>query len=211
MFDIKGHQMKSHLQGDMNGDNILAAVAAAIALRVPFEAISRGVAAVGEISGRIQIIQKNPFRVVVDYAHTPDSLERVYESLQKKIDANHPSRLLCVLGAAGGGRDVWKRPEFGKIAAAHCREIILTNEDPFDESPEGIMEDIAAGVRRSAFTGVMQIIPDRREAIRNSLSHASEGDTVIITGKGSETYIRIANGQRIAWSDAAVAREELMK
>ena len=211
MFDVKGHQMKSHLQGDMNGDNILAAVAAAIALRVPFEAISRGVAAVGEISGRMQIIQKNPFRVVVDYAHTPDSLERVYESLEKKSNANHPSCLICVLGAAGGGRDTWKRPEFGKIAARSCKEIFITNEDPFDEPPERIMEDIAAGVRQSAFTGVMQIIPDRREAIRTALAHAAEGDTVVITGKGSEAYIRIANRQRIAWSDAEVAREELMK
>ena len=211
MFDIKGTQIRSHLRGDMNTENMLAAVAAALALRIPLDAISRGIAGVNEISGRMQIIQEKPFRVVVDYAHTPDSLERVYESLQKKTDADHPSHLICVLGATGGGRDAWKRPEFGKIAAAHCREIVITDEDPFDERPEKIMEDIAAGVRQSEFTGVMRIVPDRREAIRHAISAAKDGDTVIITGKGSESYIRIANGKRIAWDDRAVVREELMK
>ena len=147
--------------------------------------------------------------MIVDYAHTPDSLERVYESLQKK-EYGH-SRLICVFGATGGGRDTWKRPEFGKIAAQYCKEIFITDEDPFDESPQKIMEDIAAGVRQSAFTGSMQIIPDRREAIRTAFSHAADGDTVVITGKGSETYIRIADGERISWSDAAVAREELAR
>ena len=219
MFDVKGNQIKSALQGDMNAENILAAVAAALTLRIPLEQISRGIAHVEEISGRMQIVQEKPFRVIVDYAHTPDSLERVYASLQEKNNSEHPSRadiatavsnrLVCVLGATGGGRDAWKRPEFGKIAAANCREIIITDEDPFDEPPEKIMEDIAAGVRQAGFAGAMRIIPDRREAIRHAISVAKDGDTVIITGKGSESYIRVANGKRIAWDDREVAREEL--
>lgn len=209
MFDVKGHQIKSPLQGDVNVDNILAAVAASLSLRIPLDAISRGIAAVKEIPGRMQIIQNKPFRVIVDYAHTPDSLERVYQSLGKKINAGRPSRLVCVLGATGGGRDVWKRPEFGKIAATHCREIIITNEDPFDESPERIMGDIAAGARQIAEITCIRIMSDRREAIRHAISIATEGDVVIITGKGSETFIRTAHGEKMPWSDSGVAQEEL--
>lgn len=209
--DVKGHQIKSSLQGDVNIDNILAAVAAGLSLRVPFPAISRGIAEIKEIPGRMQIIQNKPFRVVVDYAHTPDSLERVYQSLEKKIHTARAYGLICVLGSAGGGRDVWKRPEFGAIAAAHCRDIIITNEDPFDESPERIMEDIADGVAHAVSSSPVRvrIIADRREAIRHAISIAADGDTVIITGKGSETFIRTAHGEKIPWSDATVVREEL--
>lgn len=211
MFDVKGHQIKSPLQGDVNVDNILAAVATALSLRVPIDVMSRGIAEVKEIPGRMQIIQSKPFRVIVDYAHTPDSLERVYKSLEKKTNATRASRLVCVLGAAGGGRDVWKRPEFGKIAATNCREIIITNEDPFDESPERIMQDIAIGARQIADIAHIRIIADRRSAIRHAISIAIDGDTVIITGKGSEAFIRIAHGEKIPWSDAQVVREELTK
>ncbi len=211
VFDVKGHQIKSSLQGDVNVENILAAVAAALCLRVPFEAISRGIAEVKEIPGRMQIIQNKPFRVIVDYAHTPDSLERVYNSLERKINAGPASHLVCVLGAAGGGRDTWKRPEFGKIAAKNCRDIIITNEDPFDESPERIMQDIAVGARQIAEIARIRIIANRREAIRHAISIAQTGDTVIITGKGSESFIRGAHGEKISWNDAQVVREELAK
>lgn len=209
MFDVKGHQIKSELQGMVNAENILAAVTGALCLRVPFETIGQGIAEVKQVSGRMQIIQIKPFRVVVDYAHTPDSLERVYKSLEGKKGLGDASRLVCVLGAAGGGRDMWKRPEFGKIAASHCREIIITNEDPFDEPPEQIMEAIAVGVRASQATEKMKIIGDRREAIRHALSIARDGDTVIITGKGSEKFIRVARGEKIAWNDYAATQEEL--
>lgn len=209
MLDVKGHQIKSSLRGDFNIENILAATSAALVLRIPLEKIAYGISRVREIPGRMEIVQDRPVRVVVDYAHTPDSLERVYQSLRKKTDSHHAHRLVCVLGAAGGGRDMWKRPELGRIAAQFCHEIIITNEDPFDEPPEHIMEDIAAGVRQSEFTGILRIIADRRQAIRSALSAAREDDTVIITGKGSESYIRIAQGKRIAWNDVAVVREEL--
>jgi len=207
MFDVKGHQIRSQLQGDVNAENILAAVAAALALRIPIDAVAVGIAQVKEIPGRMQIIQSAPFRVVVDYAHTPDSLERVYESLGGKKDDTE-SRLICVLGATGGGRDAWKRPEFGKIAASFCRDIAITDEDPFDEDPEKIMEAVAEGAKEHA-GHKMKIIPDRRDAIRHAISVARGGDTVIITGKGSETFIRLAHEKRISWSDTDVAREEL--
>ncbi len=211
MFDVKGHQIRSSLQGDVNADNIRAAVAAALALRVPLDAISRGIAGVKEIPGRMQIIQQKPFRVIVDYAHTPDSLERIYASVADKKNKIQGSRLICVLGSAGGGRDIWKRPEFGKIAARNCREIIVTNEDPFDESPENIMEEIVAGARSEGRTAHIERTGDRREAIRRALSFARNNDAVIITGKGNETFIRAARGEKIPWNDEQVVREELAR
>lgn len=216
IFDMKGCQIKSSLHGDFNAQNILAAVAVSLALRIPLEKIAQGVKALNVMPGRMEIIQQTPFSVIVDYAHTPDSLENVYRTLQREVAVearenrdSRNARIICVLGAAGGGRDIWKRPEFGKIAAVYCQEIIITNEDPFNEPPEKIMQDIADGVRQSEYTGALSIIIDRREAIHNAIFSACEGDKVIITGKGSESFIRGVKGERVAWDDRVVVREEL--
>ena len=107
------------------------------------------------------------------------------------------------------------RPEFGRIAAEYCDEIILTNEDPYDENPEAILEEIASGFSSSSKFKVQSSkllkILDRREAIVTALTDAREGDTVIITGKGSETSMALAGGKKIPWSDAQIARELLQK
>ncbi|HYF29045.1 MAG TPA: cyanophycin synthetase, partial [Candidatus Paceibacterota bacterium] len=138
------------------------------------------------------------FQAVVDYAHTPDSLAALYSA--------YPGRKICVLGNTGGGRDTWKRPEMGRIADEACDEVILTNEDPYDEDPRAIVEAMAAGMKRAP-----KIIMDRREAIGAALSLARPGDAVLITGKGTDPYIMEANGKKTPWSDAAVVREELKK
>lgn len=140
------------------------------------------------------------FDVIVDYAHTTDSLEKVYEVFQD-------SRKICVLGGTGGGRDSWKRPAMGAIASAHCDEIILTNEDPYDEDPEKIVSEILAGIEG----GQAEVIMDRRLAIATALKKAEIGDAVIITGKGTDPYIMEASGRKTSWDDATVAREELAK
>jgi UDP-N-acetylmuramoyl-L-alanyl-D-glutamate--2,6-diaminopimelate ligase len=113
------------------------------------------------------------------------------------------------LGACGGGRDRWKRPEFGKIAAEKCDEIILTDEDPFDENPARIIEEIKSGIGKQFPKAMIKTILDRRAAIKQAISSARDGDAVIITGKGSEPYIRVAHGKRISWSDRRVAEEVL--
>ena len=110
------------------------------------------------------------------------------------------------MGAAGGGRDKWKRPVMGKIAAKYCNEIILTNEDPYDENPIKIIEEIAAGAR--AQEKIKKIL-DRKKAIRTALSLARPGDTVIITGKGSEPWMCVAGGKKIPWDDRKVVKELL--
>ena len=119
-----------------------------------------------------------------------------------------------MLGAAGGGRDKWKRPEFGRIAARYCDEIILTDEDPYDENPFAILEQIESGFSKNPNNKIQMTkyekILDRKEAIKKALTLAKEGDTVVITGKGSETSMAVAGGKKIPWSDKKVV-EELLK
>ena len=151
-------------------------------------------------------VQIEPFGVVVDYAHTPDSLEAVYTTLKPQA-----KRLICVLGAAGGGRDTWKRPKFGALAERYCDRVYLTAEDPFDEDPARIMEDIASGISGPAQHAKVVREIDRRTAIRDALTDAQEGDIVVITGKGSETSMSLAQGRKIPWSDREIALEFLRR
>lgn len=181
------------LRANFNLENAAAAVTFARSQGIDWLIISAAFKKFKGLPGRLESIQQKPFKVVIDYAHTPESLKKVYEHLKPN--------LICVLGAAGGGRDRWKRPELGKIAAQHCKEIILTNEDPYDEPPEKIIEAIESG-----FTGAVNYrkIMDRKEAIRSAIKSAKKGDTVIITGKGSELWMRLAEGKKIPWNEKKV-------
>lgn len=190
--------------GQFNVLNALAAIAVADAYGVPSAKAAETLESIDRIPGRMEWIQREPFGVVVDYAHTPDSLRAVYRTL--KPDG---ARLICVLGAAGGGRDTWKRPEFGRIAQQYCDVIYLTDEDPFDEDPERIIEDIAAGIAESSQSSKLHRILDRKNAIAAALTDAKDGEIVIITGKGSETSLAMAGGKKIPWSDAQTVRDFL--
>ncbi|TSC74001.1 MAG: Uncharacterized protein G01um101433_1115 [Parcubacteria group bacterium Gr01-1014_33] len=206
----RGHSVPLHsaLYGEFNFYNILAACAAGISRHGTLEKIASGVEAVCAIPGRMERVLKDPFQVVVDYAHTPDSLKAVYALLKKPH-----ARLICVLGSTGGGRDKWKRPIFAGIAEEFCNEILLTNEDPYDEDPQEIIDGIVTGFSahaRAAPKNVRTII-DRREAIRTALRLARKGDTVIITGKGAEPWIMGAEGAKIPWDERKCAEEELAK
>jgi UDP-N-acetylmuramoyl-L-alanyl-D-glutamate--2,6-diaminopimelate ligase len=200
-FTVYGTRFELKLGGRFNMYNALAALAVGAMYGVDLPTARPALESITEIPGRIQWIQKSPFGVVVDYAHTPDSLEAVYRTLK-----SDNGKLICVLGAAGGGRDKWKRKKFGALAEQYCDRIILTNEDPYDENPEAIVEDVAAGI-----TGLGQKkterIMDRREAIAEALTKAQEDDIVVITGKGSETSMALANGKKIPWSDAQTVRD----
>ncbi|MDO8436331.1 MAG: UDP-N-acetylmuramoyl-L-alanyl-D-glutamate--2,6-diaminopimelate ligase [bacterium] len=123
------------------------------------------------------------------------------------VDQKLPStKLICVLGACGGGRDKWKRPVLGKIAAKYCSEIIVTNEDPYDEDPMDIINQVASGA-----SGKAKKILDRREAIQESLKSAKPGDVVVVTGKGCEPWICLKGGKKIPWDDRQIVREEFQK
>jgi len=191
------------LVGDFNKENAAAAAAVARSLGISDEVIGRALRAFTGVPGRMEFVKREPFSVVVDYAHTPDSLEAVYKTLKPEGE----KKLICVLGSAGGGRDKWKRPKLGEIASRYCDEIILTDEDPFDEDPRVILLDIEAGISNSSIR-VREVL-DRREAIRHAINLAGNGDVVVITGKGSEPYIRVSGGRRINWSDVGAVNESL--
>lgn len=200
-FNFMNAPLVSHLSGAFNLSNILAGISFARTVSIAPEAIRRAVEKFHGIRGRVERVNAGQdFDVIVDYAHTIDSLEKVYEVFQD-------SRKICVLGGTGGGRDSWKRPAMGTVASAHCDEIILTDEDPYDEDPQKIVSEIMAGIEG----GQAEIIMDRRAAIARAISLAKTGDAVIITGKGTDPYIMGPNGTKTPWDDATVAREELGK
>jgi UDP-N-acetylmuramoyl-L-alanyl-D-glutamate--2,6-diaminopimelate ligase len=211
-FTFRGLAISSPLSGLFNLYNILAAATLTENEGVPVDTIKKTLEKFSGIRGRVEKIiaggtgsdlsKKQDFTVVVDYAHTADSLEKVYEVFQG-------SRRIGVLGGTGGGRDRWKRKEMGKLAAKYCDYIVLTNEDPYDEDPMQIINDVKEGVTAAEKTAT--VIIDRREAIRDAIEHANTGDVVIITGKGTDPYIMGPQGHNTPWSDANVAREELEK
>lgn len=179
--------------------NALAVIRTAHWLSIPPLEIKSALMNVRRIPGRAERIEAGQdFDVVVDYAHTPGSLIALYEAFADR-------RKICVLGNTGGGRDRWKRPLMGKIASEHCDEIFLTNEDPYDEDPQTIVEEMAKGMELKQ----PQILLDRREAIRAALHAAKPGDAVLITGKGTDPYIMGTKNSKLPWSDARVAREEV--
>ncbi len=189
------------LPGKFNIANALAALKLADQLLIPIEVAKEGIESLTHIRGRVERIDcGQDFAVIVDYAHTDDSLRKLYEAFPH-------SRKIAVLGSCGGGRDSWKRPVLGKIADEYADEIIITNEDPYDEDPMKVIIDVATGVTQH--TPI--IILSRREAIARALTLAKTGDTVLITGKGTDPYIMGPNNTKEVWDDASVTREELLQ
>lgn len=201
-------KIKTKLIGEFNLENIAAAMAFARSQNIDWETIRNAVEAFDGVPGRLEFVQKIPFSVIIDYAHTPDSLEKVYQTLKGTKSKSHEHKLICVLGAAGGGRDTWKRPVMGEIAGKYCDQVILTNEDPFDEDPQNIIEEIEAGILGDGKKKVRRIL-DRRDAIRIAVKLAKKGDTVIITGKGSESSIRVADDKKIPWNEKEIVTKIL--
>jgi len=202
-FNINGTEIKMNLAGKFNVYNALACLAVADSQGIDLAVCKTALEKIKSIPGRMEYVIEQPFKVVVDYAFTPPALESVYQTLKPQA-----KKLICVLGACGGGRDKWKRPVLGKIAGKYCDQIILTNEDPYDEDPMTIINDVADGAEKTSDTPIRKIL-DRREAIREALKFAQPGDAVAITGKGCEPSICVANGKKIDWDDREVVREEI--
>ena len=199
-------KFQTFLIGKFNFYNIFAAAAAVKNYDVDLETIQRALDKIKNIPGRLEFIDGGQnFKVVVDYAHTPGSLKAVYETLRDLIKDKN-SKLFCVLGAAGGGRDKWKRPVLGKVASRYCDKVIITDEDPYDEPPEKIIDEVAAGIE---IKKEVRKILDRRAAIKEAMTKAAPDDIVVITGKGSENSIAVAGGRKIDWSDKKVVLELL--
>ena len=191
--------------GLFNLSNLLAALAAARALTgEPLGRLAALVAGLSPVKGRMErIAAGQPFEVIVDFAHNPDSFEKLLSTMRRMA----PSRLIAVFGS-GGERDRAKRPLQGEIAGRYCEVVILADEDPRDESPLRILREIAAGCGDHVEGQDLFLIPDRTVAIRHALRLARKGDTVLLLGKGHETSILYAD-HSIPWDEAAVARSLL--
>lgn len=209
-FRVGESVFRSKQLGEFNVYNALAVLAVMRAYDIPLGKIQDVFSKVNFIRGRLQEMDNvRGLRIFVDYAHTPNALSAVYKTTRKLLKKNHnEKKLICVLGAAGGGRDKRKRPELGKLAGIYCDKIILTNEDPFDEDPDEILADILSGIDRGKLSSVYKI-PERREAIKKALNLARRGDIIIMTGKGAESYMRFKDGKKIPWDEARIVRELL--
>lgn len=200
---FRGVRISSRLAGRFNAMNIIAAATVAAELGIAANIIADGVKHIERVEGRMERIEAGQtFPVVVDYAHTPDSLEAVYRTF-----GNY--EIIAVLGNTGGGRDKWKRPVMGAIAEHHAKRIILTNEDPYDEDPLTILNEMREGMKEQT----PEIILDRRQAIARALALAKEmnNPAVLITGKGTDPFIMGPNGKKTPWDDRAVTVEEIRK
>ena len=205
---ISGANIPETLSGEFNRFNISAAIVIARTLGVADSIINKGIETFGGVEGRMEVVVKSPFIGVVDYAHTPESLEAVYKYWKSKKNRH---KLICFLGSAGGGRDKWKRPEFGKIAAKYCSDIILTDEDPYDENPMEIINQIESGILENEHRPPLVKIIDRKEAIETAVLMAKKGDIIVCTGKGSEEFIHVARGKKIFWSDKKTILDAIKK
>ena len=202
-FRWRGHGVTLPLGGRFNVANALAAATAAAALGIAEDVIAAGLGEVTPVPGRMEAVDAGqPFRVVVDFAHTPDALAGLLAELREVT----PGKVIAVFGC-GGDRDAEKRPLMGRSAAEGADLVVVTSDNPRSEDPEAIVAAIVAGVpvpRR----GVVVTEVDRRRAIARALSEATAGDVVVIAGKGHETTQTVA-GEKRPFDDRAVARELL--
>ncbi len=196
------------IKGDFYKDNMALAFQIGRLLGVSDERIYQAFNAFKGIPGRMDFIQREPFIAVVDYAHTPDSLRSIYETIQNEY-IKKKAGLIGVLGSAGGGRDKWKRPAMGEIAGKYCSCIVLTNEDPYDEDPLEIIRAVRSGISKDFPQNNIYEILDRKEAIRKAVSLAKSGDAIVFSGKGSESFIHMAHGETIPWNEREMVEEVL--
>jgi UDP-N-acetylmuramoyl-L-alanyl-D-glutamate--2,6-diaminopimelate ligase len=207
-FTVNNKEVFLPVGGNFNIANATAALAVVATLGVPLARAASSLADFPGTPGRLEFVIAKPFSVVVDYAHTPESLEAVYETL-KGTDGH----LLAVLGSCGGGRDKAKREVLGRLAGKYADLVFVTNEDPYDEDPHIIIGAVARGARTAGKKDGenLWVNLDRREAIAQALKMAKPGDTVVITGKGAEQWLCVAGGKKIPWDDRRVMREEFDK
>jgi UDP-N-acetylmuramoyl-L-alanyl-D-glutamate--2,6-diaminopimelate ligase len=198
-FRAAGIDVRTPLRGLFNAENVLGAVAAGILLNLDEDAIAHGIAGMSAVPGRFEAIEEGqPFTVVVDYAHTPDSLSTVLDAARELGDG----RVIVVFGA-GGDRDRGKRPLMGRVAADNADVVIVTSDNPRSEDPLAIIQDVLQGAGLD-----VEIDPDRRSAIGRAFSLANAGDVVVIAGKGHEQG-QDAAGVVTPFDDRDVARELL--
>ncbi|HWQ60590.1 MAG TPA: UDP-N-acetylmuramoyl-L-alanyl-D-glutamate--2,6-diaminopimelate ligase [Candidatus Fimivivens sp.] len=205
-FTLGETELILHLPGKFNVENALAATGAATLLGVLTEASAKAIERISLVSGRMESIPNNlGATIIVDYAVTPDALGKLYDLVSSMRTGG--AKIISVFGACGD-RDRGKRPMMGEIVSSVADIIVLTDEDPYTEDPERILDEVESGIRNKE-TGVTLLrIRDRREAIRKGLSLLAPGDILLVTGKGAEETMRVGD-RNIPWNDRKVILEEL--
>ncbi len=209
---INQHLMRAPMYGEHNMLNITAAVATARALGIDWAVLEKAVRNLHNAPGRNEFIpeaEKRGFKVIVDYAFEPKAMAALYEVV--KLLA--PKRVIHVFGSTGGGRDVSRRFTVGEFVGQHADICIVTDEDPYDDEPRAIMDDVASAVRKTGKVDGKNLflVVNRYTAISRALQMAEPGDLVLVTGKGSEQAMVVAGGKKIPWDDRQVVRDELAK
>ncbi len=219
-FKVNNEKINLQLLGDFNAINSMNAVCVGLSQELEFENIKISLEKIAGIPGRFEVItspmtpasnysqgrdMKTDFTVIVDYAFEPKAVTKLYET----IELIPHNKIIHVLGSAGGGRDIARRPKLGQLAGEKADYVIVTNEDPYDDDPQIIIDQVATGAEHEGKVLDKDLfkILDRKEAIQKAISLAQRGDIVLITGKGSEQGICVADGEMMPWDDREVVRD----
>jgi UDP-N-acetylmuramoyl-L-alanyl-D-glutamate--2,6-diaminopimelate ligase len=201
------YNVKTPVLGEFMGYNLLFVIGITYWLGYDYDKINQVLANLNDIPGRMNKVYTNP-TVFVDYAHIPEALEKVYQTINTSFK-NKNSQTIAILGSCGGGRDTWKRLPMGRVAGEMNDYVIITDEDPYDENPKAIIDEVFNGVLESGKQENKNAwrILSRQEAFKKAIELAQNEDIIIITGKGSETSIIRAGGVKENWNDT----EEILK
>jgi UDP-N-acetylmuramoyl-L-alanyl-D-glutamate--2,6-diaminopimelate ligase len=200
-WENNSYKLTTPLVGEFNAYNAAAAFASTVLLGIDPSAAIEGIKSMKQVPGRFEVISKNNKTVIVDYSHTPDSLEQTLTAINKIVEDRNP--VYTVFGC-GGDRDKSKRPDMGKAASELSKKVFVTSDNPRTEDPHKILEDIIAGIQKKNY----EAIENREEAIKNAITSSEENAIILIAGKGHETYQEI-NGARNHFSDKETALKYL--
>lgn len=202
-FDGKSKLVNMKMTGMFNVSNVTAAITVCMKAGIPLEHILETIADYNGVKGRCEIIPTGrDFTVICDYAHTPDAIENILQSVKQYTEG----RLICLFGC-GGNRDAKKRPLMAKAAAKYADRLIITSDNPRDEIPEAIIDDILVGLKDSKIP--FDVVVDRTEAIYHSLKIARKGDIIVLAGKGHEDYQVLPGNEHIHFDEREIVSEGL--
>lgn len=208
-FKVNDQLLSLKLLGEFNAFNALAAYAVGYNQNLAAEKIKEGLESVSGLAGKLELIDAGQnFTAIVDYSFEPKALEKLYQA----VALIPRQKTIHLLGSTGGGRDRARRPILGKIAAEKADIVIVANEDPYDENPASIIDQVASGAEDAGKIIGKNLFKflDRREGIKKALELAEEGDLVLFTGKGAEQHICLANGKKMPWDERLVVEQEIV-
>jgi UDP-N-acetylmuramoyl-L-alanyl-D-glutamate--2,6-diaminopimelate ligase len=209
-FEVDGEKINLKLVGEFNVYNTLLSIGVGVQQGFNVKELKIELEKIKGIEGRMENIKEGQkFQVIVDYAPEPESLRQAYNTILKI--RKKENKVIHVLGSCGGGRDIARRPVLGSMAGKKADYVIITNEDPYDDDPMEIIDNVAEGAIKEGkiLNDNLFKILDRREAFNKALTLARKNDIVLITGKGSEQAMCVAHGKKIPWDDRMVVKEEL--